>query len=82
MIFRLPFRGDAILKRLAYAATVLIMTIPQTFAQNTGNECTFHTCKAGTRALTSYDRSDPYLFLPNPRTCHYVGTLVALLAGR
>jgi hypothetical protein len=67
--------------RLAFAA-ILVIATSQSFAQNTDNGCTFETCKAGTRALTSYDQSDPYYFCPTRELADYVGTLVALFAGQ
>lgn len=66
------------MKRLAYAAAVLMLTIPQTFAQSTDNECTFDTCKAGTRALTYSEKSDPYYVCPSRELATYIMTVVGL----
>ena len=66
------------MKRLAYAAAVLTMTIPQAFAQNADNECTFDTCKAGTKALTYYEKNDPYYICPSRELATYVTTIVGL----
>jgi len=66
------------LKRLAYAAAVLMMTIPQALAQNADNECTFDTCKAGTKALTYYEKSDPYYNCPSRELATYVTTIIGL----
>jgi hypothetical protein len=66
------------LKRLAYAAAVLTMTIPQAFAQNTDNECTFDTCKAGTKARTYYEKSDPYYSCPSRELADYVSSIIGL----
>lgn len=78
---RAPQSSRAILRRLAYAA-ILVIATSHSFAQNTDTECTFETCKAGTKALTSYDQSDPYYFCPTRELADYVGTLVALFSAR
>ena len=67
------------MKGLAYAATLLI-TMPHAFAQNTDNECTFETCKAGTKALTYFEKSDPYYSCPNRELATYVTMLIGLVS--
>jgi hypothetical protein len=73
------FRGGANLKRLAYAA-VLMTIIPQAFGQIADNQCTFDTCKAGSKALTYYEKTDPYYSCPNRELAAYVTTIVGLLS--
>lgn len=63
-----------------YAAAVAVLTTLPTVAQNTDNECTFDTCKAGTRALTYYQKTDPYYICPTREIGNYVTTVIGLMA--
>jgi hypothetical protein len=54
------------------------MTTLPAFAQT--RECTFETCAAGTKALTYFEKSDPYYACPTRELATYVTTIVGLTA--
>ena len=64
------------MKSFVYAA-IMSTTMSQAFAQNTDNECTFQTCKAGTHALTHFEKSAPYYSCPNRELATYVNTVIS-----
>jgi hypothetical protein len=49
-------------------------------AQQPNKECTFETCKVGTRAVTYFEKSDPYYSCPNREIATYVTTIVGLVS--
>jgi hypothetical protein len=50
----------------------------EALAQKSDDRCRFETCKAGTRAVTYYKKTDPYYACPTRELATYVNSIVAL----
>ena len=67
------------MRKLALA-TILSLMIPQALAQQSKSECTFEACKAGTKAITYFQKSDPYYACPNRELATYLTTVMGLVS--
>jgi hypothetical protein len=69
------------MRTLGLVAALSLILPHAAFAQHQqGKECTFDTCKAGTTALTHFEKSDPFYTCPTRELANYVATLIGLMA--
>lgn len=69
-----------ITRNLLIAGSLLFFYGSEALSEVPKNLCTYETCKAGTKAITYFKKSDAYYACPTRELANYVNTLVGLIS--
>jgi hypothetical protein len=66
--------------KIFFTIFLLLISEGDLLAQSSANQCTFDSCKAGTKAITYHKKSDPYYACPTRELATYVTMVTGLVA--